>query len=279
VRAACLAVDPRNAASLDLLDLAGGAWPAVAAGRTTGQEALFGLGQSRLWLAYFANDNPSYAINNRLAAIAAVHRAPTGRLRILELGGGGGSASEALLAELARASRLADVESYAFTEPSPFLRRGAERKLRAAFPDLRLNVGGLDVDLPLGDQGVAPASVELAYAVNVLHVAHDLPATLAALRDALAPGGVLIAAEAMRNHAREPLPTELPFLLLESYWNVVLDPERRPVPGFLSPGQWRQLLAEAGFVGVEVVPDHERIHALYPRFATGVLCARRGGAE
>ena len=115
--------------------------------------------------------------------------------------------------------------------------------------------------------------------MNVLHVAHDLPATLAALRDALAPGGVLIAAEAMRNHAREPLPTELPFLLLESYWNVVLDPERRPVPGFLSPGQWRQLLAEAGFVGVEVVPDHERIHALYPRFATGVLCARRGGAE
>jgi len=275
VRATCLAVDARNAPSLDLLDLAGGAWPAVAAGRTRGQEALFGLGQSRLWLAYFANDNPSYAINNRLAAIAAVHRLPPGRLRILELGGGGGSGSEALLTELARVGRLADVESYAFTEPSPFLRRGAERRLRAAHPALALTVAGLDVDLPLAEQGVAPGSTDLVYAVNVLHVAHDLAATLAALRDALAPGGVLIAAEAMRNHAREPLPTELPFLLLESYWNVVLDAELRPVPGFLSPVQWRRLLGEAGFTGVEVVPDHERIRGIYPRFSTGVLCGRR----
>src|SRR5439155_14892814 len=101
LRAACLAVDAANAPALDLLDLAATAWPAIAAGRTSGQEALFGLGQTRLWLAYFSNDNPTYAVNNRLAALAAVHRLPPGPLRVLEIGGGGGSARESLLAALA----------------------------------------------------------------------------------------------------------------------------------------------------------------------------------
>jgi SAM-dependent methyltransferase len=191
------------------------------------------------------------------------------------VGGGGGSASEALLEALGAAGRLGDVELYRFTEPSPFFRRGAERKLRALQPELRLEVAGLDIDQPLAAQAIAPASFELVYGVNVLHVARDLPRTLAELHAALAPGGWLVAAEAMRNTPREPVSTELVFLVLESYWNVVLDPERRPVPGFLSPPLWQRLLREADFAPVSVVPDHARIHAVYPRFSTGVLCAQR----
>ena len=275
VRSACLAVDPANAPALDLLDLAGAAYPAVARGEVRGQEALFGLGQTRLWLAYFHNDNPTYAINNRLAALVAVPRLPAGPLRVLEVGGGGGSGSEALLAALAGADRLRDVARYRFTEPSPFFRRGAERRLRQLYPDLPLEAHGLDLDQPLATQGEEPEGHELVYAVNVLHVARDLPATLRELHGILAPGGVLIAGEALRPVPAAPVPIELVFRLLDGYREVVLDPVLRPEPGFLTPEQWRALLAAAGFAAIEVVPDHREIHALYPRFSTGVVCGRK----
>ncbi|HEV8630828.1 MAG TPA: class I SAM-dependent methyltransferase [Thermoanaerobaculia bacterium] len=275
LRAASLDNDPANAPALELLDLAGEAYPAVAAGKTSGQEALFGLGQTRLWLSYFSNDNPTYAINNTLASIAAIHRLPRGPLRVLEVGGGGGSGSEALLQALAAAGRLGDLVRYRFTEPSPFFRRGAERRLRGAWPQLPLEVAALDIDQPFTAQGGSGEPFELIFGVNVLHVARDLPATLAEVRGALAPGGVLVASEALRKDADEPVPGELVFLLLEGFWDVVLDPELRPSPGFLAPPQWRRLLSGAGFEAVEVVPDHARIRVIYPRFSTGVLCARR----
>jgi SAM-dependent methyltransferase len=315
VRAACLEHDPRNAPALDLLDLAGNAYPAVARGEVDGQAALFGLGQTRIWLAYFHNDNPTYAINNRIAARVAVNRlaAEPGRgraagsadvasdaqaaaglrvlearsagmagdaqaaagLRILEVGGGGGSASEALLAELAAAGALDRVARYRFTEPSPFFRRGAERNLRRLHPTLPLEVAALDLDKPFGEQGEVAGDHDLVYAVNVLHVARDLPASLAQLHEVMVPGGLLIAAEALRPHPEVPVPNELVFQLLAGFSGVRLDPERRPDAGFLTADQWRRLLAEAGFVDVEIVPDPEAMRAIYPRFYTGVLVARR----
>ena len=275
VREAALAVDAANGPALDLLDLAGAAYPPVARGETRGQEALFGLGQTRLWLAYFHNDNPTYAINNRLAALVAARRAPPGRLRVLEVGGGGGSGSEALLAALAAAGRLADVTRYRFTEPSPFFRRGAERRLRQLHPDLPLEARGLDVDQPLAAQGEGAAEHDLVYAVNVLHVARDLPATLRELHRVLAPGGLLVAGEAMRPAPGAAVPIELVFRLLDGYRDVMVDRELRPEPGFLTPEGWRGLLTAAGFRDVEVVPDHRAIHAIYPRFSTGVVCGRR----
>jgi SAM-dependent methyltransferase len=274
LRAAALASDAANAPALELLDLAGEAYPAVAAGKTSGQEALFGLGQTRLWLAYFSNDNPTYAINNTLASLAAVHRLPPGPLRVLELGGGGGSGTEALLRALAAAGRLGDVVRYRFTEPSPFFRRGAERRLRSAWPDLPLEVAALDIDHPFAGQSNSEPN-DLIFGVNVLHVARNLPAALAEVRAALAPDGLLVAAEAVRRRPDEPVPGELVFLLLEGFWDVVLDPLLRPSPGFLAPDQWRRLLQNAGFTAVEVVPDHSRLRAVYPRFSIGVLCARR----
>ena len=275
VRAAALAADPANAAALDLLDLAGGAYPVVARGETRGQEALFGLGQTRLWLAYFHNDNPTYAINNRLAALVAAPRLPAGPLRVLEVGGGGGSGSEALLGALAAAGRLGDVQRYRFTEPSPFFRRGAERRLRQLWPELPLEARALDVDQPLAAQGEDEAAHDLVYAINVLHVARDLLATLAELRRVLAPGGLLVAGEALRPATGAAVPIELVFRLLDGYRDVVLDPTLRPEPGFLTPEQWRGLLEQAGFAGVEVVPDHAAIHRIYPRFSTGVVVGRR----
>ncbi|MBZ0112667.1 MAG: methyltransferase [Thermoanaerobaculia bacterium] len=274
VRRACLETDPANQPTLDLLDAAARAYPAVARGEVKGQEALFGLGQTQLWLDYFSNANPIYAVNNHLAAhVAVLHLAP-GPLRILEVGAGAGSGSEALLAALTAQGRLSDIELYHFTEPSPFFRRRAERGFRAAYPDLPWQFGGLDLDEEIPAPTVEREGYDLIYAVNVIHVARDLDRSLPQLRAALRPGGWLVAAESIRPHAGRTISTEMIFQILEDFWDVELDPERRPTPGFLTPEQWTRLFEENGFVDVEVLPDHYRIREVYPRFCTGVVCGR-----
>jgi len=100
-----LNIDPANAATLDLLDYAASAYPALATGRQSGDHSLFGPQGVSLWLNYFHNDNLTYAVNNWVGAAAAADRVsskPT--LRILEIGAGTGSATEILLTLLMSAA-------------------------------------------------------------------------------------------------------------------------------------------------------------------------------
>jgi len=276
LRARGLELDPAMAPSLDLLDAAAAAYPAVAAGLTTGEHELFSAGRIALWLGYFSNRNPVYALNNLQTAVVAARRlgARPGA-RVLEVGGGAGSFSVALLEELDRQGRLADLALYDFTEPSPFFRRRGERELHARFPGVALRARGLDIDLPYEEQGPVDGPYDLAVGVNVLHVARDLVATLTRLREALRPGGWLVAGECLRLFPDQPVPADLVFQIFRSFTEVSTDPELRPSHGFLEPSSWRRALAAAGFEEVSVVPDLDRIRDLYPRFFAGVVLGRR----
>jgi SAM-dependent methyltransferase len=276
LRATGVAIDPRIVATLDLLDAAAAAWPAVASGRTTGEKELFSAGSIALWLAYFSNDNPVYALNNLLTAVVAANRLPDrDGLSVLEVGAGAGSFTATLLEELARRGRLGQIARYKPTEPSPFFRRRGEREMRARFPDVPLTFRALDVDLPFADQGLSAEPRDLVVGVNVLHVARDLGAALARIREVLAPGGWLVAGECLRLFPRQPVPADLIFQLFRSFIDVGTDPLLRPHHGFLEPAAWRAALEAAGFVEVAVVPDLERIRDLYPRFFAGVVVGRR----
>lgn len=276
VRERCLANDESNRPALDILDAAGSVYLDVATGRTSGREALFGLGQTQLWLDYFDNENPTYAINNLLAAAAAARRiSPTDGLRILEVGGGAGSGTVALLQAFETAEALDHVLHYRFTEPSPFFRRRAERTLAERFETVPFEFSSVDIDVPLPEQGIERESFDLVYGVNVLHVAEDLVATLRELRESLRPGGWLVAGECIRPVPRMAVSTEFVFLLLETYREVELDPELRPEPGFLAPRHWGRLLQRSGYDPIQVVPDHAAIHEVYPHFFAGVVCGRR----
>jgi len=275
LRALGLALDPEIHRTLDLLDAAAAAWPAVASGAATGEQELFAMGRIGLWIAYFHNANASYAISNRIAAIAAANRLrPGAGLRLLEVGAGAGSAAEALLEELERRGRLGDLERYDVTEPSPFFRRRAERELKSRFAGAPLHFAAADVDLPLCEQGLA-APYDLVLGVNVLHVARDLGAALERIRGALAPGGWLVAGECLRLFPGQAVPAELVFQLFKSFVEVETDPELRPENGFLEPRHWRGALERAGFAAAAVVPDLERLRDFYPRFFSGALVGRR----
>ena len=266
VRAACLAVDPSYVPAFTLMDEAAALYPRVARGEVNGDRAL--LMKVSLWVTYFDNRNGYYALNNRVVAAAAAART-AGPARVLEVGAGLGSATEAMLAGLPA------VERYHVTEPIPFFRRRAERALRAAHPSVALEFGALDVNGRWAAQGVRPADHTFVVGVNVFHLARDLVATLREAFEALEPGGWLIVGEAIRPHPHACVGAELPFQILQSYHAVETDPELRPTPGFLTAEGWTGALERAGFTEIALVPDVARLRDLWEGVIPAAVCGRR----
>ena len=268
VRGACLAIAPSFAPAFTLMDEAAALYPRVARGEVNGDRAL--LMKASLWVAYFDNRNGYYALNNRVVAVAAAARAAgAGPARVLEVGAGLGSATEALL------RGLPAVERYHVTEPIAFFRRRAERTLRAAHPGVALEFGALDVNGRWGAQGARQADHTLVVGVNVFHLAHDLVATLREAFEALEPGGWLVVGEAIRPRPHACVGAELPFQILQSYHAVKTDPELRPTPGFLTAEGWTEALRRAGFTEITLVPDTLRLRDLWEGAMTAAVCGRR----
>jgi SAM-dependent methyltransferase len=279
LRAIGVEIDCANAPTLDLLDHAASFYPAVARGEKTGEQALFGLEGIPLWLNYFHNDNPTYAINNWPGAVVAADRLATrSALRILEFGAGAGSASEILLRWFHERELLPRIERYLITEPNAFFRRRSQRELSQKFGDLPLEWATLDINLPWDTQGVQPGEFDLIYGVNVLHVAKDLLFSLAQAGGALAAGGWLVIGECVRPYPNQPIYPELIFQILDSFSDVNMNPEFRPTPGFLTADQWRRAFTRAGFERIEVTPPIDRIREICPHFFTAAISSQQAAS-
>jgi SAM-dependent methyltransferase len=253
-------------------------YPAFLRGEISGEDVLFSARRLRLWIDYFSNDNALYAVNNRVGAIAGGQWLPAAGGTILELGGGLGSGALALLERLEAIGRLATIAGYRFTEFVPaFLRRG-EQTLRARYPALAaLSAATLDMNRSFAEQGVAPASVSLVYAVNTLHVARDLAFTLGEIFRALEPDGRLVVSECVRPRPRQPIEAEFVFNLTETFRSPRLHPRYRPSGGFLTPEQWRGAMEAAGFVDTRFLPDIPSLRDQAPRFVVAAVGATRPG--
>jgi SAM-dependent methyltransferase len=268
-----LEADPSYAPAFALVDEAAAIYPRVARGETTGERALFQ--KVGLWSAYFSNENGYYALNNQVAARVAAARFPSGGGAILEVGAGLGSATAMLLGVLRERGTLGLLTSYQVTEPVVFFRRRAQRSLEGVHSGLPLAFSALDINQPWAAQGVAPGSQQMVWGVNVFHLARDLDVTLREAFDALAPGGLVVLGEGLRPFPGRPVGAEFPFQILESFVAVRTDPETRPTHGFLTPEQWQNALARAGFAAVEIVPDAIRLREVYPGLLTAAVCGRR----
>jgi SAM-dependent methyltransferase len=253
-------------------------YPAFLRGEITGEEVLFSPRRLRLWINYFSNDNGLYVVNNRMGALAVEQWLPRSGGTILELGGGLGSGALALLERLEAAGRLGEIAEYRFTEFVPaFLRRG-EQALRVRLPGSSLaTFAPLDMNRDFRDQGVAPGSASVVYAVNTLHVAHDLEFTLGEVLRALEPGGRLVVSECVRSHTRQAIESEFVFNLTETFRAPRLHPLHRPSGGFLTPGQWKGAMEAAGFVDIRFLPDIVRVQDHAPRFIAAAIGASRRG--
>jgi SAM-dependent methyltransferase len=270
LRAAAVEADPSVAPAYEVMALAARAVPDVLAGKIRGEEALFGPQTMGLWFSYFSNDNPLYAPSNRIAAAAAA-RAAGPAPRVLEVGGGGGSAAQEIGRRL-----VADGKTpwlYHFTELQPaFLRRGARMAQAVLPPATAFKAFRYDINEPPWTQEVEARQYDLVVAVNTVHLARDLPATLAMLRSLLAEGGGLVLGELIRPAGNGTVHLELPFSLLSSYRETA--GEGRPA-GFLTEAMWRRALHEAGFQQVELLPAQlSRCVEAYPGFYCAALTAR-----
>lgn len=277
MRKGALEIDRRNAATLDLLDYAASVYPDIARAKVSADEALLAPDRVDLWLGYFSNENPTYAVNNWTAACSALWRIGTRRsLRVLEIGAGAGSASDALLGLITKHGLATRLECYIVTEPSLFFRRRAQRELGRRYVGLPLEFRCLDINASWASQGIEERSVDLVYGVNVMHVARDLGYSLSQARRALADDGWLVLGECLQSVNRKPVFPEFVFQLLQS--SIRRDAEFRPTPGFLAPTEWIAALNRFGFVGCNVEPDVERITEMCPRFLAGAVCGRRPAA-
>src|SRR6476659_6647755 len=275
LRTLALNIDPRNAATLDLLDHAARLYEIVATGEKSGDQNMLGPQGVPLWLNYFNNDNLTYAVNNWVGAAAAADRLssqPT--LRVLEIGAGTGSATEILLTLFGERELLPRLERYVVTEPNAYFRRCNQRKLAAQYPNLPLQWTTVDLDLPWSKQGIAPGEFDLVYAVNVMHISKNLLFSLNEARLALAAGGWLVIGECVRPYDNQPIYPELMFQILDSFTNVQTDAEVRPNPGFLTAEQWRRAFSRAGFQHAKVSTAIDRIREIYPHFFTAAICGQ-----
>jgi SAM-dependent methyltransferase len=254
--------------------------PEFLRGEKTGEEILFSPARLPLWFDYFSNDNLLYQINNRLGA-EAVARAllPARRpATILEIGGGSGSAALALGERLARDGALGRIGRYRFTEIVPTFLRRAERAIRQRFPALPVEFARLDMNADFAAQGVPSGEADVVYAVNTVHIARDLGATLSRIRESLRPGGVAIFSECVRPFPGQPIYVEFVFNFLENFTGVATDPATRPNHGFLTPENWRRAFAAAGFEAPHILPDVETLARHYEDFFVAAVSARRPSA-
>jgi SAM-dependent methyltransferase len=278
LRERVLAIDAANAATLDLLDYAASIYPAVARGEASAEQVLFDPQKIALWLAYFRNDNPTYAVNNWIGALAAIDRvANRSKFSILEIGAGAASGAEILLEVLNARGLAGHLERYVVTEPSAFFLHRAQRHLTRRHPYLPLEFRALDINRPWRAQSASEAGFDLVYGINVMHVAHDLAYSLRQARDALASNGWLVMGECVHTNRYKPIFPEFIFQMLDSFRSVQTDPALRPAPGFLTPHYWRCALAHAGFHVQQVEPDVERISALCPNFLSSAVCGQKQG--
>ena len=249
--------------------------PAFLRGEKTGEEILFSPARLPLWFDYFSNDNLLYQINNRLGAEAVVRALPRGRpATVVEIGGGSGSAALALLERLARDGALSRVGKYVFSEIVPTFLRRAEREIRSRNPNFPVEYVRLDMDGDFPQQGIPPGTADVVYAVNTVHIAKDLNATLARIRETLKPGGAAVFSECVRPFEGQPIYVEFVFNFLENFTGVATD-ATRPNHGFLTPENWRKAFRKARFEAPEILPDVEHLAKHYDAFFVAALTARR----
>jgi SAM-dependent methyltransferase len=268
--------DPACLPSYALAETAARDYGAFLRGERTGEEILLAPARLPLWAGYFSNDNLLYAVNNRVGAAALEAWLRPGGGAILELGGGLGSGTAAVLEALGAAGRLDEIASYRVTELVPAFLRRAQRFLQERFREMHgLAFAPLDMNRPFAEQGVTAASTSVVYAVNTLHAAHDLAFTLGEVRRALAPLGQLIISECIRPRPDDTIYPEFVFNLMEAFRAARLDPVWRPNGGFLTPEQWSAALEAAGFADVRTMPDVARIRAVFPTFYVAAIGATR----
>ncbi|MDF5719564.1 MAG: beta-ketoacyl synthase N-terminal-like domain-containing protein [Rhizonema sp. PD37] len=167
---------------------------------------------------------------------------PSIQLRVLEIGGGTGMSTQALLPMLPPKQT-----DYTFTDiGSGFLTQAQQKFKNYPFVEYRL----LDIDKLPTEQGFEKYSFDVIIASNVLHATQNTDRTLHHVRSLLAPGGFLLLWEITQ-----------PKIDFDISWGLLLKPldDKRRSPGqpFITLDKWFDALRAQDFVQVAAFPETE----------------------
>ena len=241
--AALLERHPAYGAELGLVRHCGARLHEILRGETDPLSLLFPGGSTEIAEELYVRSPGARAYNSLAGeAIAALAETTTGRLRMLEIGGGTGGTTALLLPRLPT-----DRTEYLFTDISPlFAARAAERF--TAFPFLATQP--LDIEKDPAGQGLEGRQFDIVVAANVLHATADLRRTFRHVRQLLAPGGVLVLLEVTRSQSY----VDVTFGLTEGWW-LFSDSDLRQSSPLLSRDEWLAFLRrEAGFAEAVAIP-------------------------
>jgi SAM-dependent methyltransferase/acyl carrier protein len=216
----------------------------VLAGRADPMQLLFPGGSldlaSRLY--YDARPVPLFNALIERCIAEAIRGLPEGRtLRILEIGAGTGGATAVVLPKLPP-----DRSSYTFTDVSPqFLDQARGRFADYPFIDYRL----LNLDEPVGRQGLTGEAFDIVIAANVVHATRNLRQSLDQIKHLLKPEGLVLLLEVIRPQRFG----DLTFGLTDGWWAFV-DTDLRANSAFISEARWLELFRETGFAEAAAVP-------------------------
>ena len=251
---------PHGAVELGVVRRCGGGLADVLTGRARALDLLFG-GEPNVGDLYktgVANRAWGKLLGDAVAM--AVAGLPDGRrLRIVEVGGGTGSATGWILPKLP-SGRF----DYTFTDISAGFFADAEARFGKSGESVEFKV--LDIEAEPAGQGFEPHAYDLVIAANVLHATRDLGATLGNCRELLAPSGQLLALESLCGESWR----DIVFGLLPDWWRFADD--YRPDHALATPDVWRRALAAAGFADPRILGHEATDDPIRP--AHGLVMAR-----
>ena len=246
----------------ELVVRCGPALAGVLSGEIDPLELLFPDGGRGATRAIYRDTAFGRAFNGAIAdAVASVSAEGDSPLRVLEVGAGSGSTTEAVLEALGdRPVR------YLFTDLGASLVAEAREDF-AGREDLGFRT--LDLEVAPEAQGFDPGSHDLIIGANVVHATARIDRSLAHLRSLLAPGGILLLLEGTRS---EPW-VDVTFGLTDGWWRFA-DTDLRHTGPLLPLDGWREALGRAGFEAVATTPSDADVAAT----GQAVLLARKPAA-
>tara|TARA_R110002020_G_scaffold316899_2_gene532290 strand:- start:62062 stop:68664 length:6603 start_codon:yes stop_codon:yes gene_type:complete len=195
----------------------------------------------------YVNAPSARTYNGALKALLeqlTAHVPTDAHLRIIEIGGGTGGTTCAVLAALAE--RPLD---YMFTDVTHHFLTAAIDRFGHHHG---FSTGVLNIENDPGSQGYEAGTFDIVVAANVLHATQNLSATVSHAKSLLAPGGLLVLLEGVAPERW----VDLTFGMTSGWWRFT-DKVLRPDYPLVSVDAWRVLLEQSGLVNLAMVGGDE----------------------
>ncbi len=251
---------------LDLLDHCADNYGTALREEMKAISVLYPDGSNKLMEEYVKNtvvhtNESIYLILVREIFKTVIKRIKKRKLRILEVGAGGGALTRILLEEL----KIQDIE-YCFTDiGKAFINNARKDPLIGSLDFMEFKIFDISKD-PEG-QGYEKFSFDIILGYNVVHVTPVIEDTIRNLKNIMTPDGILFLIEPVKSRRWN----DMIWGLAEGWWNFNDEDLRKESP-LLCLDDWEEVLRKEGFKSVRGYPqDSQRRN----NSSSGLIIAQR----